>query len=131
MQAALNTIVEDVLNNENVTENVFRRLSIPHLLGNLSQCGVNLLIIGKENSWIVNARTSHKNHFVGTRQAIGLTSKAASIVSWTQIETFVLRYAAPGATIKVVCLHPKDGQPILVSEFTKVKKTPYQPPGCS
>ena len=84
--------MEDVLHNKNVTRNVYRKLSVPHLLGNIGNCGVNLLIIGKENSWIVNATTSHKNHFVGTRQSIGLTSKAANTVSWKQLETFVLRY---------------------------------------
>ena len=123
--------MEDVLHNENVTTNVYRKLHLPQLLGNLGNCDVNLLIIGKENSWIVNARTSHNNHFVGTRQAIGLTNKATNIVSWKQLETFVLRFAVPGAKIKVFCLHSKDGQPIEVSEFTKEKKTLYQLPGCS
>ena len=37
-QAALTTIVEDVLNNKNVIKQVYRRLSLPHLLGNLAQC---------------------------------------------------------------------------------------------
>ena len=121
----MNTIIEDVLHNKNVTRNVYRKLSVTHLLGNLGNCDVNLLIIGKENSWIVNASTSHNNHFVGTRQAIGLTNKATNIVSWKQLETFVLRFTVPGAKIRVFCLHPKDGTPILVSDFTKEKKTLY------
>lgn len=88
------------------------------------------MLIGKENSWIVNARTSHKQHFVGTRQVVGLKTAARDRDSWKRLKTFALRYAAPGATLKIFCLHPTDGVPKLVSDTEKSAFMPYQPPGC-
>ena len=93
------------MNNPAITENVYRRLSVPHLLGELSLSKVNLLLIGNENTWIVNTRTSHKEHFVGTKQAIGLTMKAQNTRNWLKIADFVLRYAASGSTVKIFNLH--------------------------
>ena len=89
------------------------------------------MLIGRENSWIVNARTSHKQHFVGTRQLVGLTGKACNIRSWIQVKTLALKFASPGATLKIFCLQPADGVPKLVSETTKSAFMLYQPPGCN
>ena len=83
------------------------------------------MMIGKENSWIINARTSHKQHFVGTRLAIGLSKKALNVNSWKKLETFALRYASSGSVVKVFCLHPKDGDLRLVSDFEKKGHVPY------
>ena len=130
MQAALSTIVQDVLHNKAVVKHVYRTLSLPHLLGSLAQCKVNLLLIGRENTWLVNARTPHKRHFVGTRQAVGLTNKAMKIASWAKLEALVLRYAARGSIIKVFCLHPQDEVPRQVSELMKQEDSLYQAPGC-
>ena len=92
---------------------------------------MNLLLIGRENSWIVNARTSHKQHFVGTRQLVGLTGEARNVDSWRKLKTLALRFASSGATLKVFCLHPADGVSKLVSETTKSAFMLYQPPGCN
>ena len=88
------------------------------------------MLIGKENSWIVNARTSHKQHFVGTRQLVGLKGNARDLKSWRKLKTFALRFAAPGATLRIFCLHPTEGVPKLVSETKKSAFMHYQPPGC-
>ena len=130
IQAAMATIVQDVLGDRTVVKHVYRTLSLPNLLGSLGQCKVNLLIIGRENTWLVNASTPHKKHFVGTRQAFGLTTKAKEVASWTKLEKLVLRYAARGSTVKVFCLHPWDGGPRQVSELMKQEDSPYQAPGC-
>ena len=111
IQAALTAIVQDVLQDRTVIKHVYRALSLPKLLGLLGQCRVNLLLIGKENTWLVNARTPHKKHFVGTRQAFGLTNKAKEVASWMKLKNLVLRYAARGTSVKVFCLHPQDGVP--------------------
>ena len=124
-------IVQEVLNNKAVLRHVYRKLSIPHLLGGLGRCDSNLLLIGREHSWLVNARTSHKRHFVGTRKLVGLTAKAGKNASWTKLEEFALRHAAPGSIVKVFCLHPDDGIPRKVSEFVKAETMPYQAPGCN
>ena len=59
-QAALDVIIANVLNNKTVLKHVYKKLSLPHLIGKLGMCSENLLLIGRENSWLVNARTSHK-----------------------------------------------------------------------
>ena len=110
-------IVQQVLNNKIVVKHVYKKLNFPLLLGSLGHCTANLLIIGRENSWIVNATTSHKQHFVGTRLAVGLTSKASRKDSWARIETGILRYASQGSVVEVFCLHPMNGNPIKVSMF--------------
>lgn len=124
-------IVEEVLQNKSVLKHVYKSLSLPHLLGKLGQCETNLLLIGRENSWLVNTRTSHKQHFVGTRQVVGLTSKAQGADSWKRLETLALRYASPGSVVRVFCLHSEDGHPRLASEFEKKGHVPFQAPGCS
>ena len=60
-------IVQEVLNNKTVVKHVYQKLSMPLLLGSLGHCTYNLLVIGRQNSWIINAKTSHKQHFIGTR----------------------------------------------------------------
>ena len=96
---ALNLLVKDVLNDERALSLTYRRLSLPSLLGVFGHCDVNILAIGQQNSWLINARTSHKKHFVGTKIAIGLTHKATDKTAWRKLEAFVLRYAAPGSSI--------------------------------
>ena len=97
----------------------YRELSISHFLGNLGCSKINLLIIGRESSWILNACSPHKQFFIGTRQSVGLTEKAENINNWQKLATMVLRYAALGSQVKVYCLHPKKGEPRFISEFKK------------
>ena len=103
MRAALKLLVKDVLNDERVKILTYRKLSVPTLLGLLGHCSVNLMIIGRANSWIVNARTAHPQHFVGTHHAIAMTKKASSTQLWKRLEVFALKYTAPGSRIKVFC----------------------------
>ena len=125
------SLQEDILNNPAIAANVYKRLSLPHLIGELSLSKVNLLLIGNENTWVVNARTSHKEHFVGTKLAIGLTAKAQNTRKWLRIADFVLRYAASGSTVKIFNLNCQTGKPTQVAEVTKDLRSPFQPPGCS
>ena len=110
MQAALNVLIKDVLNNRDMIPMTYRKLSLPYLMGHLGRCKVNLLVIGGRNSWLINARTAHARHFVGTRQAIGLSSKATNIQMWKKLESFAQRFAASGSRIKVFCLHSENGE---------------------
>ena len=118
-------IENDVLNGEKTLFRLYRKLSVPDLVGRLRCCKVNLLLIGKDNSWLVNAKTSHKSHFVGTKLSVGLTDKAESTTRWTKLANLVLRHASPGATVKVYCLHPKHGRTRWVSEFKKCEGIPF------
>ena len=130
-QETLDMFVKDVLNKKTILKHVYKNLSLPHLLGLLGQCPVNLMMIGKENSWIINARTSHKQHFVGTRHVIGLSRKQFGAKFWQRLQALALRYASPGSVVKVFCLHPQDGHPRPVSEFQKKSFLPFQTPGCT
>ena len=56
----MDCIQNDILNDPDIIEKVYRRLDVLHLLGRLSLSKSNLLLIGKENTWVVNAKTSHK-----------------------------------------------------------------------
>ena len=58
--AFLTLIEEGVLKGERTMPRLYRKLSIPDLVGRLRCCEVNLLLIGRQNSWLVNAKTSHK-----------------------------------------------------------------------
>lgn len=74
VQSFLNMFVKDVLNDQKLMSKLYRRLSVPDLLGRLRCCKVNLLLIGRENSWLVNTKTTHNHHFVGTKQAVGFST---------------------------------------------------------
>ena len=57
--------------------------------------------------------------------------KAESDTRWDKLAIFVLRHAAPGATVKVFCLHPRYGRPRQVAELKKCGGLPFQPPSCT
>ena len=80
-------------------------MNVPRLLAAIGKCKVVILLIGKENCWLINAKTNNPRRFVGTRLATGLTSKASNEQSWQRIEGFVKRYAPPDALVKVYCLN--------------------------
>ena len=44
----------------------------------LARSKINIMAIGSKNTFMINARTGHKQHFVGTRQAIGLHANAGN-----------------------------------------------------
>ena len=108
MQVALDLMIEQVLNDKHVVPQVYRKLSLPTLLGLIGHCSTNLMVIGKKHSWMINARTSHKRHYIGTKQAIGLALRTVKTQLWERLETFAMRYASPGSTITVYCLHQED-----------------------
>ena len=58
--AFLQLLEEDVLNGAGTIPRLYRKLSVPDLVGRLRCCKVNLLLIGRDNSWLVNAKTAHK-----------------------------------------------------------------------
>ena len=57
----------------------YRKMSVPRLLAHVGRCKVVILLIGKENTWLINAKTFNPRRFVGTRLATGLTSKAGNV----------------------------------------------------
>ena len=101
------------------------------LVGRIGLCKVNILAIGKSKSWIVNARTAHARHFIGTELSHGLTRRAKNHDVWRKLEAFVLRYAAPGSLLPVFCLHDANSLITPVTEVTKQNGTLFQPSGCT
>lgn len=105
MQAAMDLLVHDVLNNKEVIQLVYRKLSLPTLLGLLGHCSNNLMVIGTRNTWMINARTCHRRHFIGTKQVINMDFKKGKLYLLKKLKTFALRYAASGSIVKVFSLH--------------------------
>ena len=114
-----------------MTPQVYRRLSLPTLLGLIGNSSTNLMIIGSNTSWIVNASTYHKRHFVGTKQVVGIRSNSGKKNIWQRLETFALRYINPGSTVKVYCLYGEGDPKNIIGYFSKKPETPFQAPGCS
>ena len=95
MKAAIDLLAERVLNKQYVRSQIYNKMSVSAFVGQLGFTNLNLLVIGKQNSWLINARTGHSRHFVGTRLASGLTRQACDVSKWRKLELFVARYAAP------------------------------------
>ena len=130
MQAAMDHLVETVLNHSKAITLVYRRLVMHRLLKRLGSCEENLLVIGTQNSWLINACTTSPWRFVGTRLPSGLTTSASNKGHWERLENFVQRHAAPNALVNVYCLHERDAMTQEVISFRKNEGTSFQPPGC-
>ena len=87
-------------------------------------------MIGQRYSWLVNASTCHPGHFVGTNATIGLTRQAGDVAAHERLHDFVSRYAAPGATVSVYCLHDSAAGARPAAKLSKSSAAPFQPPGC-
>lgn len=119
MQSAMDHLVDRFLNDPRILTYVYRRLSLPTLITLLGKCKDNLLVIGKNYSWIINATTGHGRHFVGTMKPLGFSSCANSNIMWNRVEMFAKMYAAAGSTVWVYSLFRKDSGTGPVSSFQK------------
>ena len=63
------------------------------------------MAIGNKNSFMINARTGHKQHFIGTRQAIGIVPGRKNDKMRERLHNFSMRFASIGSTVKVYYLH--------------------------
>ena len=102
---ALKSIATNVLNDEAVKTLAYRRLFIHDLLSSLAQGGPNILAIGRYNAWIINARTAHMQHFIGTHKPIDLLPRMKNKYEIMKLKTLALRHAAIGSAVKVFYLH--------------------------
>ena len=59
------------------------------------------MAIGSKNTFMINARTGHKQYYVGTRQAIGLRANAGN----KQMLERLQRFASIGSSVRVYYLH--------------------------
>ena len=78
VQCAIDYLIDKFLNKVCVLEEVYRTLLLTDLITNLSRCDVNMLIVGRSHTWLINAKTGHPRHFVGTMRNFGLTHSASN-----------------------------------------------------
>ena len=86
MQDAMDQLVAGVLNHKSVIGQVYRKMNVPKMLASIGACYVNILAVGAKHSWIINARTPHQYHFVGTRVAYGYDSKLGNYFNWPRLQ---------------------------------------------
>ena len=84
-------------------------VSVPSIISHLARAKKNILAVGKRHSWIINASTGHRYHFIGTRSVAGMTTRGQDIVEIDRLRNLVLRYASIGANIDVYWLHQDNG----------------------
>ena len=125
MQRALDHLVDYFLNYDRVLTAVYRKLSLTDLITDLSRCRVNLLIVGRSYTWLINAKTGHPHHFVGTMKRFGLTHCANSDFTWERIENFVQKFAAVGSTIFVHSLHRMNSRTVPLLQLLKNEETHF------
>lgn len=125
IQSALRLLETKALNDPQVLDIAYRKMSLPILLGELSKTEANLLAIGRKNSWLINASTATAYYFTGTRLPLGLNEKTMDFKAWRKLRDFALRYATPGSTVRVFALHSQSGPQCSVSEFQKEDTAPW------
>ena len=73
MCGAMEQLVEQVINKREILELTYRSVSVSKLIIRLANTTYNILAVGKRHSWIINAQTAHRSHFVGTRAVAGMS----------------------------------------------------------
>ena len=109
----------------------YRKLNVPMLLASLVRSDINVLAIGRRQSWIINARTPDRHHFTGTRINYGYDAVLSNYQNWQRLEEQVRRYASSNATTKVYILKPVGMIMQEVGYVTKSPSAPVQLPGCT
>lgn len=109
------------MNDQTVRLLTYRNADVAKLVTLLSQTKVNLLVIGRHNSWVINARAIAKNNFIGTKCAVGLTNKACERKMWYRLRNFALKYAASGSVVNIFCLNLISNGSARVSQCEKIK----------
>lgn len=76
---AIDCLTANFLNDEDNLEHYYRKIQIPKLLSLLMRTAVNFLAIGRKECWIINARTPHKRHFVGTQCSVSVFERPTEL----------------------------------------------------
>ena len=92
---------------------------------------VNVLAIGKKECWIVNARTPHKRHFVGSSCSTTLYEGPLVLRKWDRLKEFVAKFASAGAKVNVYWLHQDRDRVAKSGMLVKKANARVSLPGCS
>lgn len=125
IQAAIDRIEADVMNHEGVLTLVYRQLSLHSLMAKLAAAKLNLLAIGRQNLWLITTKTSHKQQFIGSQLAVGLTKRLNNKTSWSRIQTFAMRYACLGSSVNVYYIAEGSDRMRPAAVFNKVRVALY------
>ena len=131
MQCALDELAAGVLSNKKVMCKTYRKLDVPQLLERLVRSDINVLAIGRRQSWVVNARTPDRHRFTGTKIMYGYDPGLCNRNNWQRLEEQVRRYASASAMIKVYILSPVGTSMQEVCYVSKSPRAPAQLPGCT
>ena len=77
MQSAMDELASGVLNNAGAICQTYRMLNVPKLLTAIGRSELNVLAIGRGQSWIINARTPDTHHFIGTESIMATIQRSA------------------------------------------------------
>ena len=99
------------INEKEVWSQSYRKVPISKLLALLAMAPVNILAVGKNESWMINASTPHKRHFVGSSCSNKLYERPSEMTQWDRLKYFVAKFASLGARVDVYWLH--QSQPII------------------
>lgn len=72
---AMDKLLQSVLNHRKAQNLLSWSVSVSSVISRLTRTENNILAVGRRHSWIINAGTGHKYHFIGTRAVAGLTVK--------------------------------------------------------
>ena len=76
MANAIDSIISGALNNPKALSMTYRTMSLPRMINHICNTEINILAVGKRLSWIINASTGHRNHFIGTKCVAGISHTA-------------------------------------------------------
>ena len=124
-------LTDAFINDEEVLEHTYRKVPVNVLLTLLAMTPVNVLAIGKKECWMINARTPHKRHFVGSSCATTLYDGPLVQRYWDRLKEFVAKFASAGARVDVYWLHQDRDRVAKSGMLMKKENARVSLPGCS
>ena len=119
------------LNDEHVLYDCIRKIPTNALLSHIGLSPTCLLAVGKKACWMINAKTPHSSHFVGTECAVRVYENPTHVLDWVRIKDFVAKYAPAGARVNIYWLHQGRSQLRKTATVSKPVGTRMSLPGCT
>ena len=119
------------LNDEHVLYDSIRKIPTNALLSHIGLSPTCLLAVGKKACWLINAKTPHSSHFVGTECAVRVYENPTHVLDWVRIKDFVAKYAPAGARVNIYWLHQGRSQLRKTATVSKPVGTRMSLPGCT
>ena len=127
----IESIGDQILNGEPVRPLVLRYVSFENLMAQFACISTNILLVGDQTSWVVTARGATNRFFVGTARVARVKNLDSQEKFWDPLQNLIKRFASPGATIQVHCLHSETDLLEPVGSVIKEANTLFQAPSCT